>query len=219
MKLIQIPTCLAIILAPYWILYNKTPLKHNFNNGGLALRSFGYYVLSNCVRVLAIASGVPELLGNYVLSEDIVMALLNSALYLGLLLPLKGKARVVPAGKSRTDNFRGREGGTAGGPQRPLLLRGAAEQLPRAGVDRVRRAALHVAAQATEPSRARGHDRRRNRRRPSHVNVGGGGQRRGIRTQAQHAEGWGRHSQGLCIPRDTDGDGPGAGVCSESGLQ
>ncbi|GBE61316.1 transmembrane 147-like protein [Babesia ovata] len=91
MRFIQVPTCIAIVAAPYWILYNKTALKHNFNNGGLALRAIGYYILANSVKVLAMATGIPSLLGHYLLGEEIVMAILDCALCLGIVMALRGK--------------------------------------------------------------------------------------------------------------------------------
>ncbi|CDR95509.1 membrane protein, putative [Babesia bigemina] len=91
MRFIQVPTCIAIVAAPYWILYNKTALKDNFNNGGLALRAIGYYILANGVKVLAMATGIPSLLGHYLIGEEMVMAILDCALCLGLVMPLRGK--------------------------------------------------------------------------------------------------------------------------------
>ncbi|ORM40561.1 Protein DJ-1 -like protein B [Babesia sp. Xinjiang] len=91
MRLLQVPTCLAIIAAPYWILCKQTSLSENVNTGWIMMRSLGYYIMANAVKVFVLATGIPELIGKYILNEDIVMAVLNSALYLGLLLPLKGK--------------------------------------------------------------------------------------------------------------------------------
>ncbi|GFE55779.1 transmembrane protein [Babesia ovis] len=92
MRVLQVFTCLAIIVAPYWILFNKTSLTHNVNNGWTIMRSVGYYVLANAVKVFLMATGIPELVGNHIVNEDIVMAMFNAVLYLGLLLPLRGKA-------------------------------------------------------------------------------------------------------------------------------
>ncbi|KAK1940220.1 putative membrane protein [Babesia divergens] len=95
MKLLQVPTCIVIILAPYWILYNKTQLRENFNNGGLAVRAIGYYFLANCIKVFVMATGVPELIGNYLLGERVVISLLDCSIYIGLALSLRGNTNIV----------------------------------------------------------------------------------------------------------------------------
>eukprot|EP00371_Babesia_bovis_P000231 XP_001608878.1 hypothetical protein [Babesia bovis T2Bo] len=91
MRALQVATCLVLIVSPYWIVYTKSSLAQNVNNGWTALRSCGYYVAANAVKVFIMATGIPELVGNYIFTEDIVMAILNSALYLGIMLPLRGK--------------------------------------------------------------------------------------------------------------------------------
>ncbi|KAK1443006.1 hypothetical protein BgAZ_305240 [Babesia gibsoni] len=91
MKVLQVPSCISIIMAPYWILYNQTFLRDNFNNIPIAFRAFGYYVLATCVKVFIMVSGVPELIGNYLVGEKLVITIMDTMVLIGLAMVIRRK--------------------------------------------------------------------------------------------------------------------------------
>ncbi|KAK2197524.1 Transmembrane protein 147 [Babesia duncani] len=92
MKLLQILAGIAIVFAPYLIIYKKGALKEYSENIALAYHGATFYLIANGAKILLLATGIPELFG-MIFGETFIMALINTALPLGMIYPLKTRSQ------------------------------------------------------------------------------------------------------------------------------
>ncbi|BAM41503.1 conserved hypothetical protein [Theileria orientalis strain Shintoku] len=92
MRILQVIAGFCMVTFPYFLLYFKFGLKDNSNNSHIFRSTLFYSLVSVALKVLLMATGVPELLAKFLLPEKLVLALLETVSLVGIKFALTSKA-------------------------------------------------------------------------------------------------------------------------------